>query len=104
MLSLLYAIFAPLHLVMLDGASRLIMAGAAAASVVLLGTFAIVVRRHPLRDHLAHPVTAGLVLVAVANSVLHLVLTGQARQTTNVMLIIVGTGAVLLSLPGPGRS
>ena len=51
-----------------------------------------------LPDHLAQPAAAGLVLVAVANAVTHLVLTEQPRQTTNVMLVVVGAGAVLLSL------
>ena len=54
--------------------------------------------RRPLARPPGQPATAGLVLVAAANAVVHLVLGGQPRQTTNVMLVIVGAGAVLLSL------
>lgn len=97
-LALLFAVFAGLHLVMLVGTPRLVMATSAAVSAVVLGVFALVVQRHPLPQHLAQPATAGLVLVATANAVLHMVVTDEPRQTTNVMLIVVGTGAVLLSL------
>ena len=97
-LALLFAVFAGLHLVMLAGTPRLVMATAAAVSAVVLGVFALVVRHHPLPQHVAQPATAGLVLVATANAVLHMVVTDEPRQTTNVMLIVVGTGAVLLSL------
>jgi diguanylate cyclase (GGDEF)-like protein len=97
-LALLFAVFAPLHLLMLDGTLRVVMAATAAGSALLLGAFAYYVHRRGIPDHLAQPATAGLVLVAVANAVLHLGLSGQPRQTTNVMLIVVGAGAVLLSL------
>ena len=49
-------------------------------------------------DHLAQPAAAGLLLVAVANAVTHLVLTEQPRQTTYVMLAVAAAGVVLLSL------
>jgi diguanylate cyclase (GGDEF)-like protein len=97
-LAALFAVLAPLHLLMLDGTLRLTMAATAAASALLLAGFGYAVHRRPLPGHMAQPATAGLVVVAVANAVLHLVLSGQPRQTTNVMLIVVGAGAVLLSL------
>jgi diguanylate cyclase (GGDEF)-like protein len=97
-LAALFAVFAPLHLLMLDGTLRVVMAGVAAGSALLLGGFGYAVHRRPLPDHLAQPATAGLVLVAAANAIVHLVLSGQPRQTTNVMLVLVGAGAVLLSL------
>ncbi len=97
-LAALFAVFVPLHLLMLDGSLRVVMASLAAGSALLLGGFGYAVYRRPLPDHLAQPATAGLVLVAAANAIVHLVLSGQPRQTTNVMLVIVGAGAVLLSL------
>ena len=97
-LAAVFAVLAPLHLLMLDGTPRIVMTACAAASALVVGAFAVVVRRHPLPDHLAQPAAAGLVLVAVANAVTHLVLTEQPRQTTYVMLVVVAAGAVLLSL------
>jgi diguanylate cyclase (GGDEF)-like protein len=97
-LAALFAVFVPLHLLMLDGTLRVVMVAVAACSALLLGVFGYVVYRRPLPDHLAQPATAGLVLVAAANAIVHLVLSGQPRQTTNLMLVVVGAGAVLLSL------
>jgi diguanylate cyclase (GGDEF)-like protein len=97
-LALLFAVFSGLHLVMLDGSTRWAMASTAAASALLLAGSALLAYRHPLPTHYAQPVTSGLVLVAVANAALQLVLTEQPRQSSNLMLILVGAGAVLLSL------
>ena len=97
-LALLFAVFSGLHLVMLDGSIRWAMASTAAASAVLLGGFAFLAHRRPLPTHYAQPVTSGLVMVAVGNAALQLVLTEQPRQTSNLMLILVGAGAVLLSM------
>jgi diguanylate cyclase (GGDEF)-like protein len=97
-LGVLFAAFAALHLVMLDGTPRLVMAATAGSGALLLGAFAFVMHRRPLPDQFGHAATAALVLLSVGCSVLHLVLVDQPRQTTNVMLVIVGAGAVLLSL------
>jgi diguanylate cyclase (GGDEF)-like protein len=97
-LAVLFAVLAPLHVLTLDGTPRVVMTACAAASAVVVGAFAVVVRRHRLPDHLSQPATAGLLLVAIANAVTHLVLTEQPRQSTLVMLVVVAAGAVLLSL------
>jgi len=75
-LAALFAVFVPLHLLMLDGSLRVVMASLAAGSALLLGGFGYAVYRRPLPDHLAQPATAGLVLVAGANAIVHLVLSG----------------------------
>ena len=74
------------------------MVPVAAASALLYAVLAL--GRTPSRvpDHLAQPLTAALVLLVIANSVVHLVLVAQPRQSTNVMLVVVGAGAVLLSM------
>ena len=97
-LGVLFAAFAALHLLMLDGTPRLVMAATSGAAALLLGAFAFAVHRRRLPDQLGHPATSAMVLLSVGCSVLHLVLVDQPRQTTNVMLVIVGAGAVLLSL------
>lgn len=97
-LAALFALFAVLHVLLLDGTDRIVMVVAAATSAVLLAGGAVALRTWRLPSHYAHPVAAGLVLLIVGNSVGHLVLTEEPRQTTNVMLAMVGAGAVLLSL------
>jgi len=94
----IFALFAVLHLVMLDGTPSTVMAPVAAGTALAYAVLTIVLRRRRLPDHLAQPVTAGLVLLAVGNAVLHLLVVQEPRQTTNVMLIVVGAGAVLLSV------
>jgi len=94
----IFALFAALHVVMLDGTTRLVMVPAAAASALVYTGIALAVRKRRVPDHLAQPLTAAMVLLVVANAVVHLVLVAQPRQSTNVMLVVVGAGAVLLSL------
>ncbi len=96
--AVLFAAFVPLHALLLDGTARLAMVACAAASALALGAFALAVRRRRVPDHLSQPASAGLLLVAVGNAVAHLVLTGQPRHTSTVMLVVVAAGAVLLSL------
>jgi diguanylate cyclase (GGDEF)-like protein len=97
-LGLLVVALAALPLVTLDGSDRVAMTVTTGAVAVALGGLFLVVRRHPLPRQLAHPVTAALVLVLVSCGVVSLVLSGQPRQSTIVMLVMVGSGAVLLSL------
>lgn len=97
-LAIAFAAFAGLHLVMLDGAARAVMSATAAAVAAVLGGLFLVVRRRALPAKLAQPATAAIVLLAVASAVLHLAISGQPRQTSTVMLLVVGAGAVLLSL------
>ena len=93
----LLALFAVLHVVLLDGTPRLVMVPLAAASAVLCGLGALALRVRRLPDHLSQPLTAALVLLVLANAVTHMSVVGEPRQTTNVMLLTVGAGAVLLS-------
>lgn len=97
-LAALFGVFAVLHVVMLDGTPRLVMATAMGGGALLLGAVAVAVRRHRLPDPLGHPATAAMVLLSAGAAVLHLVLVEEPRQTTNIMLVVVGAGAVLLSL------
>jgi diguanylate cyclase (GGDEF)-like protein len=94
----IFALFAVLHLLMLDGTPRAVMAPVAAGTALAYVAVTLVLRKRRLSDHLAQPVTASLVLLAVGNAVLHLLVVHEPRQTTNIMLIVVGAGAVLLSV------
>ena len=93
----LFALFAVLHVVLLDGTPRLVMVPLAAASAVACGLGALALRVRRLPDHLSQPLTAALVLLVLANAVTHMSVASEPRQTTNVMLLTVGAGAVLLS-------
>ena len=97
-LAVIYSAYAVAHVLMLEGTPRLVMAPVAAASVVVFAAVAVVHHVRGIPRHLTHAVTAGLVLVVVANSAGHMVLVGEPRQTSNVMLALVGAGAVVLSL------
>jgi len=97
-LAVLYAVFAGQHALVLDGSARAVMVPAAAATSLALGALLLVLRGRHLDQTLAHPLTAVIIALVVGNSVAHLVTAAEPRQTTNVMLAIVGAGAGLLSL------
>lgn len=91
-------LFAVLHAVLLDGTTRVELTAASAGSAATLAAVALALRTRRLPEHLAHPLTAGLVFVVVANAVAHMTLVGEPRQSTTVMLLLVVSGAVLLSV------
>src|SRR6187455_319042 len=64
-LGVLFAAFAALHLLMLDGTPRLVMAATSGAAALLLGGFAFAVHRRRLPDQLGHPATSAMVLLSV---------------------------------------
>lgn len=92
------ALFAVLDVFLLEGTTRVEMTIVSGVSAVALAAAALALRLRRLPAHLSHPVTAALVLVVVANAVAHMVLVGEPRQSTNVMLVLVLAGVVLLSL------
>ena len=98
-LALLYLFYVPSHLFVLEGLTRFVMAAVALASS---GLFITLYRRwgeRPLSPRAAHPYLALLAGVMLTNCLLHLLLTAQLEQTTNLLLIIVGSGSLMLSLP-----
>lgn len=97
-LAMVEVVLAVLHAVALEGLPRLVMVPVAVASAVLFaGTF-LLLRRRRLAPHLAHPVTAGMLMMVVGSSVAAMVLVGQPRYTSNLMLVLVGAGVTVLSL------
>jgi diguanylate cyclase (GGDEF)-like protein len=97
-LAVLLGLFAIQHLVLLDGSTRLIMVSTAAGTSLVLAIVWLVLRTRLLDQNLAHPITALIVGAFVGNAVVHLVVASEPRQTTWVMLAVVGAGAGLLSL------
>ena len=80
----------------LTGQTAVIMTTVAALSAVALLLTAWRTWRRPVSHADAHAVTAAMGAVLATNALLHLALTQQARQTSNVMLAVVALAAALL--------
>jgi diguanylate cyclase (GGDEF)-like protein len=59
---------------------------------------AVASRLRPVPKHLSHAVTASVLLVGAGVSTAHMVLAGEARDSSDLMLLTVCAGAVLLSV------
>jgi hypothetical protein len=95
--SLLFVALAVSHAILLPPPARTVMTAAAALTAVLLLGLHLALRRSVLPPDLAHPVAAGASLLPLSNSLLHLYLLGDPVQTTNVALVVVGVGCLILS-------
>ena len=96
-LSVVFLTFAGLHLLLVVEPHRLVVGAVGAAAAALLGTAALVLRKVQLPDRWAHPATAAVALLVVAESVSVLVVTGEPAESTTVMLAVVACGAALVS-------
>jgi signal transduction histidine kinase len=96
-LGLLYVLFFAAHTLLLTGSMRLIMSSSAAVSAALLLIFWYVWRRYAPPTHYAHMGAAFFATLVLINSWLHLWLTRDPLQTTNLMLLVVGVGFFFLS-------
>ena len=81
-----------------DGTDRLVLAGSAAGTAMLLAAVAGVARSRLLRPTYAHPFSALVVTLVVVNAVCHMVVEAEPRQSTTVLLAVVGAGVGLPSL------
>jgi len=96
-LSILYAILALGHLFVLPAPIKAIMFTVALTTALITAGLHGYLRRHPLPLHLANPLGLALVLLVLINSLLHLKLTADPLQTTNVILLIIAAGLLFLS-------
>ena len=96
-LGVLYLVFTVSHLLLLPRAIAAVMSPMAAATSLLLFALAFLLRRGPVSSRWAHPLGAGIAGLVLVNSLLHLALTAQIEQTTNLLLLIIGAGSLLLS-------
>lgn len=98
-LFLFFAALVPAHLFMMpEGIQRDIVVAMALGSTILLGTLALTLRRVRVPAQWSHRLAFGVALVPLLNSLVHMGLTGDPLHTTNVMLVILATGAFLLRL------
>lgn len=93
-----FAGFALLHPFLLRADQARVMVPVTAGSALLYAVAFWWLRRRPLPAHLSHPVTFGLLLPVVASTVIHLVLVAEPRYTTNLMLVVMAVGAILVDL------
>ncbi len=95
----LFAVFAVAHLYTLSRATRLPMALLAAATAAVLGALRYRLWCRPLAPRRPHALSAAIALLVLANSLLHLDLTADLRQTTNLLLLLVGAGSLFVATP-----
>jgi PAS domain S-box-containing protein len=96
-LSALYAIFAISHALILPKAIALPMSLVAGGTAIMLLMIRLRLRRSPLAAKWAHPLGATIAGLVLVNSLLHIALTDQPMQTTNVLLLLIGAGFLFLS-------
>jgi hypothetical protein len=96
-LSALFAIFAISHLVILPAPIALPMSLMATGTATGLFFIRLAIGRNPLPERWAHPLGALIAGLVLVNSLVHLYLTAEPQQTTNLVLLIVGVGVFFLS-------
>lgn len=93
---ILHAVYTPSHFFVLPPPANYLMAGSAFLS--LLAALAVWRRGHRVRPENAHATIALLGLILLANSLLHIYVVAQPEQATNLLLVIVGLGSIMLSV------
>ncbi len=94
----LYAALVPVHLFLLRYPDRVTLAAVCGvACIVCLSARALVVR-HPIRDGWGHAAGSALALVLVGIGYIHLALTGEPRETSSLILIVLALGLFFLDL------
>ncbi len=96
-LTVLYSIFAFSHVLLLQGTTAVIMCSVAALTALIYATLRVMLGRRRLPAQRIHPLAAAIMGLVLVNSLLHMALVAEIKQTTNVALMIIGTGCLLLS-------
>ncbi len=92
----IYAVFAALH-VTLPADMRLAMIATAAATSLFLASLCLAFRNGLLSQGAERRVMFAIVLCAWFNSALHLWLSGEPMQATNLAVVVIAAGIVLVS-------
>src|SRR5262245_19834669 len=90
-LALTFFVFAISHLAVLPPRIRWIMFAMAAGSSVLFAVAAVWIRQRRIAGPTANMLGGLTILVAWLNSVVHLFLVKQSWNTTNLIIVLVGT-------------
>jgi signal transduction histidine kinase len=97
-LGVLYAVLAVSHALVLPSAVAVPMIILASVTCATLLALRYVLGRWAVPAQWAHPIGVGIAGLVLLNSLLHIFLTAEPRQTTNLMLLVVGLGFLFLSL------
>jgi PAS domain S-box-containing protein len=93
----LYAVFAVSHVLVQPKAVAIPMTILATLTSVTFLGLRIALSRSSIPPQWAHPIGAAIAGLALVNSLVHLGLTSEPHQTTNLMLLEVGVGFLFLS-------
>lgn len=96
-LTLLYGLYAVLHVYFLPPEEAWILSSVAAGSALVFGALRFAWPRLPARPPWPHAAGSGVALLALGNVLVHLVLTQEPRQTTLLIILVLGSGVLLLS-------
>lgn len=98
-LAILYSIFLFSHYFFLSGTTRLLMMTTSGITTVILLFFFFSINKIFTNPDNAHIIGSLIALFILFNGILHLYLTGEPEQTTNLTLLILGSGFLFLSTP-----
>jgi len=103
-LAVLYTIFTVSHALVLSERLALPMSLTAATTALVLFGIRFFLSRSPLPEKWAHPLVAAMFGLVLINSLLHLYLSAEPMQTTNLVLLVIGAGFLFLSTSWLGFS
>jgi signal transduction histidine kinase len=96
-LALLYVLFVIGHLLLLPAPARWIMAALAGTSIVLLLVIHWLLGRGAIPTIRAHPLAIGVIGLVLGNSTAHVLVTSGIEHTTNIALLFIGIGGIVLT-------
>jgi len=96
-LGVLYLIFTVSHPLVLSTPIAVPMSLAAAATAMVFFAIKFFLNRRLLPEQWVHPVGAVMFLLVLINSLLHLFMTAEPMQSTNLVLLVIGAGFLFLS-------
>jgi signal transduction histidine kinase len=96
-LGVLLLFLAASHALVLPRTIAPLMVGLATGSAAALLGLSIALRRWPVPARWAHPIGAAVAGLCLLNGLVHMHLVAEPRQTTNLLLLVVGAGFLFLS-------
>ena len=96
-LAVLFAVFTVSHPLLLHGPIRTVMTAMAASTAAALGALGFALRYKAIPATWAHPLAYTIAMLVWGNSQLHLSLSSEPYQTTNLMLLVLGAGCSFLA-------
>ncbi len=96
-LGIIYLVLTAAHVMLLPADQRVILAPLAALSAALYFAAYFILRKQTVDSRYANTIVGTFGLIGLVNSLVHLAISGDPLQSTNVMLITLATGALYLS-------